>query len=531
MFRKHIFARMGYATKLAFCLAAISGSVFLSCIDRDNPFDPLNYTAVNPGEIRQKLQPSFDSLWAKAVVLGNQLSGIRLSMAADSAALSQRMNELDSIRKSNAALRALNQAYQIENTPTTPADSLRSLLVLDTLPYFQAQAQLALIRPKRNDVGLLRDRLLFRLDSINQAYFPVKIYNDIERTGKQLGYDSIYRIGDTLLADSLRWGQKLGADIKAWGLENQGILSENMVIQKYNDSLKYVRLRGNRPLIVNADTLSKKITSLIAGDTLYLDTGVFVGRIKINASGTAERPILIQGSPFGGTVLKGGDVANGELLSIDNQRNLIFRDLVFRDAKNSGARVTSNSESIIFERCDFINNEGRGLEISSADVLIRNCRFIGNRGSGIRFTSSGNPNSAQLVNVLIVHNGEYGIDGVDLKGSMGRVTIADNQVDGLKFAGTVGGFGIYSSLIVFNSGFGINLNSAPPSALENLVFSNCNVYGNALADFSQSLPPASPPLLNVDPGFISRDTTVGLNYGLIPESPLKETDIGWRSGP
>ncbi len=513
---------------MAFCLAAISGSVFLSCIDRDNPFDPLNFTAINPDEIRIKLQPGFDSLWAKAKTLGNRFSEVRKSLAADSAALRQRMTDLDSIRTLNQNRRTINVVVRNENTPATPADSLRSLVELDTLPYFQPKSQLAMIRPNRAEVGYLRDRVLFRIDSINQGYFPAKIYSSAERNAKQFPYDSLYRVGDTLIIDSLRWAQGLSAYLVSWGSENQGIQGENFVIQKYNDSLRYVRQRGNRPLIVNTDSLNKKITNLIAGDTLYLDNGVFVGRIKIDASGTAEKPILIQGSPLGGTVLKGSDVSNQELLNIDNRKHIIFRDLVFRDTKNSGGRVTSNSDSIVFERCDFINNEISGLDIIDASVVVKNCRFIGNRGSGIYASSPSNTAIIKLVNVLIVHNGQYGIDGVDLKGSLNWSTVADNRIDGVKLGGRVGDFSFNSSIIAYNLGYGINFNSATPAAMENLIFSNCNIYGNARADFSQPLPPAQRPLLNVDPGFISRDRTVGLDYNLIPESELINTEIGWR---
>lgn len=532
MWRKGIFAYMRPFTKVAISSALTALVLLSACIDRDNPFDPVNLPRIKPDDIRNKQALYFDSLTAQVEAIREALRNMRADLQADTLALSEVEAKALLVRDTNTTKRQNNEGLRAQNAAQTDARLLVDLILLSYLPLFSPQAEFDALGRLDEQVDAMKNSILVRIDSVNRAHFPELIYSDILQQQILAPFEAGLGEANALAVDTLIWFGRKGTAMLALEKENAAITQENGAIQTYNDSIAFHRNRGDRPVVSNPESLVVSVGRLKPGDTLFLDKGVFARRLFIPGSGTAAKPILFQGMPGGGTVLTSSpEPDTSETVIISNLKHITFKDIVFANGRNSGARIIGGSDSIAFERCDFIGNDRHGLEVISSGVTVSNCRFIGNKWNGIHFQTP--PNVAvELSNVLAVQNGRNGIFGSDMKGSIARATLADNALSGIHLEGRVGDLVIHSSILAHNRRFGMGMSGSPAQG-SNLGLLNCNFYGNDSGHTSHTLPPS--PLivtLSVEPRFISRDAQ-GLNYNLRPESELSGLEeagivIGWR---
>jgi Right handed beta helix region len=531
MWRKGIFAYMKPFTKVAVSCIVMALAFLSACIDRDNPFDPINLPRIQPDKIREANASYLDNLKARAEGIRSLLQAMRAGLVADTTALRNTESKADSVRAANVLQRQENQARRAANATQTDGSLLLDLSELDFLPLFSPQATFDDLGPLNNELTVIKSNARDRIDSVNRVYFPELIFSDSWRQATLAAFDLALDDAGGLAADTARWSGRRIPAMLGMQIENDSLAAENRAIQNYNDSIAFHRNRGSRPIISTPESLTVAIKRLKVGDSIFLDRGTYSGQITIpQISGTAQSPILIQGIPGGGTILTSADT--GDTFVISTGKNIIIKDITFAKGKKSGVKLIGQTDSVIFERCEFRDNAVHGLEIATASVLIRHCRFIGNRGDGIRIqTSQGN--NVGLLNVLVVQNGGRGIYGTDLRSWVSGSTVADNAQGGIHLDGSIGELILQTSIVAFNRSYGLSLNS---QALQTgpLGIFRSDFFENDGVDFAQQLP--SSPLidtLSVEPGFISRDTSTGFNYNLREESALRAFEkagvvIGWR---
>lgn len=144
--------------------------------------------------------------------------------------------------------------------------------------------------------------------------------------------------------------------------------------------------------------------NLVAGDTIYMDTGTYEGLVTINVSGTVDSPIHLIGSP-NGTILRPDNpyrviylrgmrywdfqnlILEGncrEAITIENGYNNQFSRISIRVISTYGIRLTGASSSNRLEHCEIlgwgtrgIDNPGNGIR----DNELLNSVVVGNQGS------------------------------------------------------------------------------------------------------------------------------------------------------
>lgn|GEM_PF-5923663 len=512
-------------------LACVAGLCLFSCIERDNPFDPANLPSILPGPIKEGLQPSLDRFWARAIIIRDGIREMNGKLLVDDAALTALPQVNDPIRAQDSLVRDNNATLKQQNEVQTDPALLVPLSFMTLLSTFQPAARYDSLGAWSQELEYLRAKALAIIDSVNLKHFPIEIFSAAERASVMLGYDGILDEKSALEADTAAFQGRVTTKNAGLSPENNALEAENKAIGIYNKELEFRRQKGKNQIIKGSDSLVVAIKNLQVGDSLFLDTGTFVGRFPITASGTYDKPILIQGHPNGGTRLTSDST---EIVIIDKQKHIIFRDILFGGAKkNSGVRITNVADSIEFQHCDFIGNAGDGLEIADAIVRISDCRFIGNQKNGIKFGSpTANSAALYLVNSLIVGNSQFGINGVDGRGSVTLTTIADNSGGGIRLSGKIGDFTLYSSIVAYNRKYGFDMLGAGPAG-DGFALVNCDIHANDSGSFIPSLP-SSPRnvLLDIDPVFKSRDPA-SYDYELDAASPLLEFEksgitIGWR---
>jgi parallel beta-helix repeat protein len=252
-------------------------------------------------------------------------------------------------------------------------------------------------------------------------------------------------------------------------------------------------------------TLTKGVSKLVAGYTLYIGNGTYGETIKPAVSGTSSAPITIAAWPgrspvitgltygasivgrsyltlsgltFTGTVADGIYVSSGDHLTITGNtvsgagrpaQSQTAPGISIRGTKASvvsgndthhnngtgilltsgatGITVTSNTAS--FNAEGFRRNANGINVISPGNFVLRNVTHD-NEDSGIQFYTGGDNNLAAL-NVTY-NNGDHGIDDLNVNG--GRLignTVFRNCTTGINVEGTSGNYQVVNNVAVDNA--------------------------------------------------------------------------------
>ena len=108
-------------------------------------------------------------------------------------------------------------------------------------------------------------------------------------------------------------------------------------------------------------TLGRAVNKLRAGDTIYLEPGVYSADLAVHAEGTKASPISLRGRGNGDVVLQGA-------LRIGDSRHMSFERLRFSD----GLRV-DKSANIRFEQCQL----GAATISGVSGLNVSHCRVVG----------------------------------------------------------------------------------------------------------------------------------------------------------
>ena len=122
-------------------------------------------------------------------------------------------------------------------------------------------------------------------------------------------------------------------------------------------------------------TLARAMDCLVAGDTLIIRNGTYVGGLIVTLEGTAEAPILIRGESLG-AVIKGTD-ANRDALRLDHSSYVTVDRITARDAVRAGIGVI-HCDHITVTNCLCADNGLWGIFTGFADDI----HFEGNECYG-----------------------------------------------------------------------------------------------------------------------------------------------------
>jgi hypothetical protein len=490
----------------------------VSCIERSNPFDPLNSGDGAVASIKKGLQPQLDVLTAGEAVYAALLAGFAEAFRKDS---------LDNsvIAAANAKRRADNLAIEQGNAGTVAknlvsvADSLVALQyfsILDTLKPYQAGPDFAI---KRSDLQARAANLSTFMAQANAEHAPASIYprqfsdsvlypfvrDEAEFTRLRARFDS----DSAAITDS-------NLQVAAYNLDKR---KANTVIKGYNDSIDYLKQAHNKPILVRSDSLISVTASANAGDTVLIGPGTFDVDLRFNHSGTADNPIVVRGYPGIRTVLHVPAGSSSAMILSANQ-NITFQDIDFR----GGVQLVATCRNIIFQRCVFDSSAGYGLRVVDSDATLTDSRLTDNRsGAFIQGIKEGTV-SIIFENVLVARNAGNGLEMNIPKGDIKKCTISDNGGDGIYVTVPHSLLSITNSIISGNAGTGI-FRQRDTEFQDRFEPQQCDVWGNKVDDWSlQGMDTTlAADLLkanfSIQPEFVD---PANLGYGLQPGSTLAE---------
>lgn len=455
---------MRSALRISGLLASVlSGLLLLSCIERSNPFDPVNQRGVSPTDIIGKAKPYLDSLAAEADALGKALAAYRTRYRDDSAANAAILAANQGARADNDARLAANIAVETYNQAhAAQPDSLRFqglYRLLDSLAHHGPYAEFA---SRRTRLQLLATLAANRMSEINLAHFPKEIFSRAKQ--------------DSVLAPFVRDTAAYGALQAVIDSANGGVTDTNAAVAAYNaarraansavtafnEDVAFRKLAKDRPVIDKPDSLRKHVVEARPGDTLLVGAGTLAVDLRF-ASGTRDSPIVVKGSPGLRTILRPARLSDTTVLShaaiVSSKSWIRFEDLVFRGGANSGIKLEAQSRGIAFHRCRFDSSVFWGLEVVDSDVEMTDCEVVSN-GGGVRISVDASKDYlVKLDNVLVAQNRGHGLDGVAISGTIARCTFADNgsrgMGSGIVVQSPLRNLSITHSIFASNTEFGI----------------------------------------------------------------------------
>jgi hypothetical protein len=504
--------------------------VLVSCIQRNNPWDPINYNPhTNPNTQHR------DSLIAANLLAHAQLDSLmlladslkRLASSADTqftlktALADSVVSRNNRIVPNNAALRIKNSVLDtLKNMSCTSLKSLMDTLrAIDTLHFSINFIQAGAFAQALYDAG---DSIAMQF---NTLFFPDTVISTIELGALKTATDN-----DVIHFQNLRKKQDSTNTVydsinASFANANKNLLVENAQILLFNTNVQ-IKNPCNLPLS-SADTIIKNISLLKPGDTMFIAPGAFNVLLTVQGlRGTSFSHIVIMGDPQGGTVFTS---TQNSIVSIDDTAQYVdFVNIKFSGGMNDGVSVRQFSGPILFQNCAFTNNPGNGLRILDSDIKIMNCRFSENDSNGVFIQNC----HAIVKNVLIANNHKNGIfmAGYSLTNNepdsleLSNATISDNDSDGVFQQGEYSYVSIDKSLITFNKRIGIHRENQV-SANAPLVLSATDLYSNTRQNVL-SLPPFdSLPFSSQDPLYVNK---ANYNYSIGPGSTVPDS-LGYQA--
>jgi hypothetical protein len=521
---------------------AIAAWVFLlaACIERSNPFDPINGGAEAAAEIRKQDLPALTVLMDAGSPFTAFLKSEKERLALDSAANAAVERANAGVRDADLLVRSANAAVEAYNLVQTAVDSLRFMARYgsqDTLALYVLHADFAATRSALQD----RARSVSRhMDSVNEIRFPLIVYGAvfIDSALRPFARDSAVFARMQADVDAANAAVRDGnAAVRAY---NDARAADNQSVKDYNESIDFRKRTKDVDVIVRSDSLQATTFVAKAGDSLFLGPGTFNVDLRFTNSGTPDSPIVVRGYPGRTTIIRPsviGGGSNNSLILTDERKFIRFESLVFRGGVEGNVKLEGKASNISFRNCLFDSSKGPGLEAYDSDMELTDCEVRANAGHGVRVAGGITPGKRmRFTNVLFVRNGGAGLEGTSQYLELRNCTLANNGTDGIQLISPAQKIDITNSVIAWNNRFGINRqavvdNQELLSVAESILFRNGVNWGlDAMeAGRKEALIQANP---IVDPGFID---TLSFNYNPKPGSFLDASEklalpvvIGYR---
>lgn len=523
-----LFRKIGAALLVSLLLTG-----FFSCIERNNPWDPINgCPAVVILEARQIFGSKIDSIVAIITGYGagigdisGQFAAVQLTNSAVTAANAVTRDSIQRLIAYNDSVAAHNLGIA-DCKGTAQKRSIGFTLVQER--YFSDAGYIGSI-----DLGYQQNELAVKkiIDTANglcnmQAVFGKAFVDSLyERMALQRGIwlqlqAAVSGYSDLVIA------RNSGVDSM-----NALLLTMNRLMVTYNDSLAYCSLpRTADPERIKGAGDLRDPLALKSGDTLALDTGVIATDFKFtNIAADPEMPIVVIGAPAMRTVIHSPEAI------LSGCKYITFKNIVFSQSTQSGIKLEGSCVGIVFNHCNFINNGTYGINANQAEkITVVDCEF---RGNGQKYRSSAAVATDSSCAAIRLVGGSFGANNCLIAASYGsgiyadetfltlvKITVAANTLQGIYSKGPSVQFIIANSLITYNGLHGLFRRDEASS--QTITSSNVWFYANgsgALGGDSTVISRID--YFSADPQFI--DASSG-NYRIGQESPLFGKDVGYQ---
>ncbi len=508
--------------------------LLLSCISRDNPWDPINGCHQDQiAEFYTIYQLILDNMGPKRY--GSDIT-------QDTTVFTTKRDRNKSILENNREkIDSIQQIIQRNTLATAQNDSsgiCEVAIFLTPINFNLMQCEV----PTTDALTDAKNALIADLDSATGLFNEAakicpgqQIFTTEYRDTTLSNYNNTISRWNTLIDSLNTYSLAIADSNRVIDSINRIVLREDSLISRYNDSL----LACSPPRITDPAKIDSLLDSLQPGDTLALGEGTFNTQIYLDNIGSEEAYITIMGVPYGKTIIDSSRQVNCSEAHYIRFEHLVFNRNV---SAQSGVRITNNSSHIQFNYCTFSRNSKYGIEAvsGSSDLMFTNCRFI-NNGNGtdtsIRIDSRGGLRLDQCTNVtfkniLVARNNGIGIDinasGVDIQ----QATIADNLLFGLRYASGIESehtCTIAKAIFSFNDSVGIYCNNqtttlellVPDTAGNRFYLNNAGEMGGDTATANANKPYVS----DVDPMYTDRENG---DYHIGSASLLYGSGIGYQ---
>ncbi len=515
-----------------FPFSVIIMMVLLTCIHRNNPYDPLLYhepIESCPQDTIDALRVNVGTIVVRTDSLVRSADIVADSLRLDSLSKKRVIDSNQAIKTADSTFILQNRVIEQLNIGQVVADSLKYKTPLDTLHFL----------PSMPISGVdLSDRLetdSIRLASLFSAFFDACPGN--ADTIKQFKDSVFFAFGQKALhVDSVLY--RMGARSEVYDSITSAIVgfndtvkNQNNLITAYNDSIDKIKFSAQTqllPRITSGDTLKRLVQTAKPGDTFILQGTVSVGgNLQLSSMrGTQSNHISLIGDPWTSNSLittSGVFIDSGEYIDIKN--------IHISGSSGPGLKLENGSNNITLNHCVIEKNSGFGMEVTASGIAMDSCKIINNGKGGIQFAPPPTTYQLNLVNVLIAKNKGVGIDAATPLANIRNVTISDNDSDGIHIVSPINS-SVYLDycIISFNKGFGIFRNQDTPSGEIFWGINDC--YQNSLGNLSPGIDNTP---LNVDPHFVDRQNN---NYSIAPGDDnviyiweIQNIIIGYREAP
>ena len=519
--RLYFVTYMIYENRSIWLITILLSLLFITCIERNNPWDPVNGCPEEvKADYRKGQSIQIDSLRNRVELLNQKLDSCEHYSQSSKQVKIQKDKSNDSLKTKNSEISYSNDSIEQfnKNNICQLWQFKGTLNLLDTVPL-----------PVFDSIEKIVSE--FKIDSIhivsliatgNELCLPAGIYNHQMTDSILQPLANLPKKSDSLIQYYKNSSILITENNKSIMDYNKNELLNNKNITDYNDSITKLEEFCGKDVIDNSVTAFEKLKTINAGDTLYLNSGTFVlSHISISGKGDSIRPTVIIGSPFMNTVMDSVD------LDLSNSSNFQFRNLTFKNAvKRSGVKVLDNCYAISFENCTFRDNEYYGIEVADASVEMVDCFVNHNKSGGIKITGNGSDTLLfKLEKAVVSHNGQSGILINSCNVIIRNTVCSDNELDGIGLIdfNKMANFG--SSIFSFNGRSGVYRKTGTRN--DGYFFSQgCDFYKNGVKDiYADSVYlQYNSPYLNEDPVFedASQD-----NYRILSSSKLYGTGIGY----
>jgi parallel beta-helix repeat protein len=491
-----------------------AGLYCVSCIKRDNPFDPIFDKIEHKvaSTCSQETLSVFQAKCSAIIIHTDSLANkAKLLLQGFSSASKAGLDRNTEIENANRGISEKNQTIEVNNSLQTFSELLKDKTLLDTLLFLELHTAdiIALTTSVALDSMTLSISILAGLAATCPDYADsVKKLNDssmaaFARATKPIrsSLTSIYAIeksidsSDSAIADS-----------------NDLIYRENDRIKAYNDSIykiKWIDRAKTLPVITSGDSLHRQMQP---GDTFIVEGSLELNdNLKLSFHGTASDHIALIGDPLTPNSIT---MKNGSIF-LDSAEYIDIANLTIRGSSESGIRVLNNSNNITLNGCTIEGNQGYGLAIFKSGMTVTNCRIFNNGGGGIQFQPASTDFQLNLDNVLIVKNFGVGVDLTTPLTDLKFVTISHNTSDGIRILSPYNSsVAISTSIVSFNGGFGISREDGNAGGI--VEFGSVDFFGNLSGNVSSDV---SGEFLSIDPNF---NDTANTDFSIAPSGALSQ---------
>lgn len=514
---------------ICFLIQSALCCVLLSCIKRDNPWDPYNgcHPTLELPDIIMRYTELIETV-RQEVILDDY------TIESMGAAFIVRQNDNNTlIRKNDSVFRkiestvAANSGVETANlsAPDCYSAALKSIIRPDTLLSLNAATGSKAYR----DALEIRRRYVDSL--VNEALLECPrqtVLADEYIDSLYAFFDSRLAAWDSLLDDITLFNIAVrDSNIRIESV-NRSVFSIDSATRIYNDSIIFCRM----PFVTDPEEIEHRIDTIKPGETIAIGTeSVRVENFYFKKKGADRIWTTIIGMPTKKTAI------SSERVEIDSSFFLRFENLIFENIDNGvGARILGSSDSIIFSNCVFRNNDIYGLEASGClNIVLESCEFLHNghmeeaqgEFAGMRISEC--RGVINIVNMLSAANRGFGVDINRSEVRLARGTICCNTIDGVRYTGQVstGSFVSLSSVFAFNGRFGVYRNSEHTTTDIFVTSGQYNrFFKNSAGEMGGDLEIAEEnrPFINTDPMF--RDT-LNYDYRIGGQSELYGKNIGY----